>query len=255
VGPPELGTPAWHPDPSGRHQYRWFDGTAFTDQVADAGVVAHDPLTAEPARRRPGWVVPVAVLAAAILVGGAAAALLLRSDGDGTGSTSGEVAADLVGVHDVDVGAGSALVVEVEPDDDVDAVVAVVVDADDADELAELFEDVDLVDPLDLADAFPAVDDDALDRFGGDAVAVARTDVGFAGDDEVLLLPTSVALDAQVVVGPFDEDDEGGYAVTIDVVALDAGEDPDADDLLEAAEDADELPRTARQLAGELRDG
>lgn len=41
----------WHPDPSGRHQFRWWDGNRWTDQVADAGVVATDPL--EPAAATP----------------------------------------------------------------------------------------------------------------------------------------------------------------------------------------------------------
>ncbi len=35
--------PQWHPDPSGRHQYRLWDGTSWTDQVSDGGVVATDP--------------------------------------------------------------------------------------------------------------------------------------------------------------------------------------------------------------------
>lgn len=36
--------PDWHPDPSGRHELRWWDGDAWTDHVADAGVTASDPL-------------------------------------------------------------------------------------------------------------------------------------------------------------------------------------------------------------------
>lgn len=28
---------AWHPDPSGRHKLRWWDGGRWTDQVSDAG--------------------------------------------------------------------------------------------------------------------------------------------------------------------------------------------------------------------------
>ena len=35
--------PQWHPDPSGRHEYRLWDGTSWTDQVSDGGVVATDP--------------------------------------------------------------------------------------------------------------------------------------------------------------------------------------------------------------------
>lgn len=46
VAPAAPGPPAgWHPDPAGRHEYRYWDGVAWTDQVSDAGVVAADPLT------------------------------------------------------------------------------------------------------------------------------------------------------------------------------------------------------------------
>ena len=36
--------PAWHPDPTGRHDHRWWDGTRWTEHVADAGVAGVDPL-------------------------------------------------------------------------------------------------------------------------------------------------------------------------------------------------------------------
>jgi uncharacterized RDD family membrane protein YckC len=69
----------WAPDPSGRHEYRWWDGSAWTDQVADRGVQGVDPLppypgaagvggvplaTAGPAGAPPGavWSDPTAVL-------------------------------------------------------------------------------------------------------------------------------------------------------------------------------------------------
>jgi hypothetical protein len=35
---------AWHPDPSGRHQFRWWDGTQWTTSVSDNGVVGEDAL-------------------------------------------------------------------------------------------------------------------------------------------------------------------------------------------------------------------
>ncbi|HLI15639.1 MAG TPA: DUF2510 domain-containing protein [Acidimicrobiales bacterium] len=34
----------WYPDPSGRHELRYFDGRVWSDQVADRGAVATDPL-------------------------------------------------------------------------------------------------------------------------------------------------------------------------------------------------------------------
>jgi len=36
--------PGWLPDPAGRHQYRYWDGARWTDDVADGGVAATDPL-------------------------------------------------------------------------------------------------------------------------------------------------------------------------------------------------------------------
>jgi hypothetical protein len=44
---PALGTavPAsWAPDPTGRHQWRWWGGMAWTDHVADDGVAGEDPI-------------------------------------------------------------------------------------------------------------------------------------------------------------------------------------------------------------------
>jgi uncharacterized protein YxjI len=34
----------WYPDPLGRHELRYFDGTAWTDHVSDQGITARDPL-------------------------------------------------------------------------------------------------------------------------------------------------------------------------------------------------------------------
>jgi hypothetical protein len=36
--------PTWAPDPTGRHQWRWWGGVAWTDHVADDGVATEDPL-------------------------------------------------------------------------------------------------------------------------------------------------------------------------------------------------------------------
>lgn len=41
----QLASPAaWHPDPAGRHESRWWDGRTWTDNVSDAGVAGTDPL-------------------------------------------------------------------------------------------------------------------------------------------------------------------------------------------------------------------
>jgi uncharacterized protein YxjI len=38
-------TPAnWYPDPTSRHELRYWDGTAWTDHVSDQGVTGHDPV-------------------------------------------------------------------------------------------------------------------------------------------------------------------------------------------------------------------
>src|SRR5688572_22512252 len=33
----------WLPDPSGKHDHRYWDGTQWTDNVSDAGVASTDP--------------------------------------------------------------------------------------------------------------------------------------------------------------------------------------------------------------------
>lgn len=40
--------PSWQPDPTGRHQYRWWDGTVWSDVVADDGEEALDPYVTAP---------------------------------------------------------------------------------------------------------------------------------------------------------------------------------------------------------------
>ncbi len=34
----------WHPDPAGRHQFRWWDGARWSDRVCGGNVVGDDPL-------------------------------------------------------------------------------------------------------------------------------------------------------------------------------------------------------------------
>ena len=68
---------SWQPDPFGRHQYRYWNGSEWTDQVSNDGVVSSDPATAdgaaaagegagagavptepEPTAATPGWGAP-----------------------------------------------------------------------------------------------------------------------------------------------------------------------------------------------------
>jgi uncharacterized RDD family membrane protein YckC len=44
--PSTQGT--WQPDPSGRHQLRYWDGQTWTDAVSDGGVQANDPIGGPP---------------------------------------------------------------------------------------------------------------------------------------------------------------------------------------------------------------
>lgn len=39
---------AWHPDPTAAHEYRWWDGTRWTEHVADGGQASVDPLSGDP---------------------------------------------------------------------------------------------------------------------------------------------------------------------------------------------------------------
>lgn len=38
----------WHPDPMGDHQFRYFDGEAWTEHVADNSIPGRDPLPPPP---------------------------------------------------------------------------------------------------------------------------------------------------------------------------------------------------------------
>lgn len=60
--------PAWYPDPSGRFEYRWFDGTRWTDQVSAGGAQRTDvpatqapPAPSEPTAGIPLFTEPVLV--------------------------------------------------------------------------------------------------------------------------------------------------------------------------------------------------
>ena len=53
--------PGWYPDPRHRHEYRWWDGRAWTEHAASGGRALRDPLDAPPppvtgaAGGAPGW--------------------------------------------------------------------------------------------------------------------------------------------------------------------------------------------------------
>lgn len=47
-----TAVPAWYPDPSGRHDHRWFNGSTWTADVADDGQRGYDPQL-DPDQRMP----------------------------------------------------------------------------------------------------------------------------------------------------------------------------------------------------------
>jgi hypothetical protein len=52
--------PGWNPDPAGRHEYRYWDGSAWTDDVSDNGVTSTDPLAGAGGPAHPGDAAPTA---------------------------------------------------------------------------------------------------------------------------------------------------------------------------------------------------
>jgi hypothetical protein len=43
-----AAAPGWQPDPTGRHDYRYWDGSRWTDDVSDAGATSKDPVGGPP---------------------------------------------------------------------------------------------------------------------------------------------------------------------------------------------------------------
>ncbi|HEX7097097.1 MAG TPA: DUF2510 domain-containing protein [Acidimicrobiales bacterium] len=46
--------PGWYPDPTGRHEHRYYNGTEWTEQVSDGGVIGLDPINSTPVTGAPG---------------------------------------------------------------------------------------------------------------------------------------------------------------------------------------------------------
>lgn len=44
AGEQQSAAPGWYPDPTRRHSHRYWDGTAWTSAIADAGVQGEDPV-------------------------------------------------------------------------------------------------------------------------------------------------------------------------------------------------------------------
>jgi hypothetical protein len=63
-----MSEPGWLPDPSGRFEYRYFDGTQWTDQVSTGGAVGRAPQVEERSRQRRGWHVTIGTVAVTLTV-------------------------------------------------------------------------------------------------------------------------------------------------------------------------------------------
>lgn len=48
-----MGAPGWFPDPTGRFEFRWYDGNGWTASVSRAGAQLHDPIDVVPAPLMP----------------------------------------------------------------------------------------------------------------------------------------------------------------------------------------------------------
>jgi len=257
VTEPTPGLPGWLPDPSGRHELRWFDGARFSDQVADAGVQSTDPAPGPPPTTgvlppadvtgRPPSRLPLILAALGALVVVVVLVNVLQGEDGGFGESAGEVGDGTPGVHEVSVPAGSAAVVDVDPGDDLDAVVGFVVSEDDADRLLDLYEGS----PFELLAADDSlrdalqVDPDDIDGLPEDPVVVLRVDREFEGDAERMLVPTTFDLDVAVVVAGFDGD-EGEYGIRVERADLDVDEDADGQELFDAVLRSDDVPRGLR---------
>jgi actin-like ATPase involved in cell morphogenesis len=148
AAPPAVLEAGWQADPAGRHEYRYWDGAAWTDDVSDSGVASTDAMTpaaepaptpsfaaAPPSRPAAGARskrVPViaAVVVVALLLGGF---LVTRGGGgggggSGLGTIKGQVNANGVFIHHVEVPKDSVLLVKAIPEGNFDAVLSVAAD-------------------------------------------------------------------------------------------------------------------------------
>ncbi len=102
----ETMAPGWYPDPEQRHQHRFWDGTQWTDQVADQGTQTKDPLATGPAltpgrgSRTPLLTVALVLIGLALLALGAFA--LFGGDDDGGNGGTEPSGGPLAGNYEVE---------------------------------------------------------------------------------------------------------------------------------------------------------
>lgn len=106
-------TGSWEPDPSGRHQFRWWDGQAWTDQVADNGQPGTDPLGQPP----PDTPVPTGAAAAAAGGTSPPGGAGQPTDAGGGGRGRGPIVAVIVVAVALLVGLGTLVLTRGDDDD------------------------------------------------------------------------------------------------------------------------------------------
>ena len=228
----------WQPDPGGRHQYRYWDGSAWTDDVSDDGVASTDPMapvaTPRPAATGPASASPppaasdgrskrVPVTAAAVvvvllLVGGF---LVTRGGGDGDGggglgTIQGAVPENGVFVHRVEVPAGSVLLVKAIPEGRFDPILSVAADFTTIEKYKNNFGFTQFgrgATNLESNSTFESID---LGRLGSSAIFYDQNGGFGDGQTENLAVPAPFAVSLDIVVSAL----EGGSGnITLQLVA------------------------------------
>ena len=214
---PENPSAGWYPDPTGRYQTRYWDGSTWTDQAADDGLVTVDraghpgptspprlfelePVDRRRRRTSRARLVLGAVLVLALLGAGAAAFLLLRDDEErtGTGDFSGEVDTDGLFVHRLAAPEDTVIMIEVAGGPDFNPVVGITGDETVTDQYVDFF-GAQAFDFEASAGLFSPVDADNLP-------GRVLTSVGGSGPGqrEFVVFPAPFAADLDVLVAGFD---------------------------------------------------
>ncbi|MGH9244137.1 MAG: DUF2510 domain-containing protein [Acidimicrobiales bacterium] len=232
--PPSAKAPGWYADPSGRHQFRFWDGATWADTVADRGVASHDPVAGTPAGYRQPYVGPwappitpkrgrgplLAVLGVVVVIGLAAAGLLVFLDdgGDGSGNFARELENDGdTRVHTVTADPDTVVLIRViTSDENFDPVIGVTTDGATLDELADFFESDGALDDEEFPGALPE-----------DGALYAVADNAAAGEDEVTFVATPFGGEFNVLVTGLD-DSVGPYELEVTIEEFVGPDDPQA---------------------------
>jgi hypothetical protein len=212
VAPPE---PSWRPDPTGRHDYRWWDGEEWTDDVSDDGLPSIDTgaVPSAPVGRRPEpdrgrWWIAAGVVAAAALV------LYLvvgrRSEDAPNGGRYGVSVVEFteeapIYTRSVSLKAGESIRVRAEPTQRVNTLIAVFASEDVTKDTAEAILEFN-------PDAYVDADDVIADRFR-EGTDVIRDDEVYEGLFALTVIDSGFSGDADA--GSFVAYADGAYTVAV----------------------------------------